>query len=197
MEVTGPRFQCIAADRRASGTRSAAPACQLGNRRHEHEHRRLLQTKRCLSVGRADSLLLAFCGILSYGLLGCWDAGLRASSAPHGQVHRADLQCSRKRYRLRPRSPLASSPSSSVPGVSILRPLKGLDTNLYENLESSFTQDYPNFEILLSVDSEADQALPVVRELLGRYPRVNARIVISTLSGVGDSTYPYSSQIRQ
>ena len=70
---------------------------------------------------------------------------------------------------------------SSVPGVSILRPLKGLDTNLFENLESSFKQEYPNFEILLSVADEHDKALPVVYELLAKYPNVNARVIIGTL----------------
>ncbi|KAI3621816.1 glycosyltransferase family 21 protein [Moniliophthora roreri] len=84
----------------------------------------------------------------------------------------------RKKYRLRPRSPLSSAPPASVPGVSILRPLKGLDTNLYENLESTFTQEYPNFEILLSVADEDDQALPVVRELISKYPSVNAKIIV-------------------
>ena len=88
---------------------------------------------------------------------------------------------SRKRFRVRPRSPLASAPASSVPGVSILRPLKGLDTNLYENLESTFTQDYPKFELLLCVDNEHDQALTVVRELLSKYPHVNARILVGAL----------------
>ncbi|KAF9076112.1 glycosyltransferase like family 2-domain-containing protein [Rhodocollybia butyracea] len=84
----------------------------------------------------------------------------------------------RKRYRLRPRSPLATASPSSVPGVSILRPLKGLDTNLYENLESTFTQEYPNFEILLCVADEDDQALPVVRDLLSKYPHVAAKILV-------------------
>ncbi|KAG8219673.1 hypothetical protein J3R82DRAFT_628 [Butyriboletus roseoflavus] len=82
----------------------------------------------------------------------------------------------RTRYRLRPRSPLATSPNA--PGVSILRPLKGLDTNLYENLESTFVQEYPNFEILLSVADEDDQALTVVRELMAQYPQVNAKIIV-------------------
>lgn len=68
-----------------------------------------------------------------------------------------------------------------MPGVSILRPLKGLDTNLYENLESTFTQEYPNFEILLSVAEDDDQALPVVRELLSKYPNVNAKLIIGML----------------
>lgn len=65
-----------------------------------------------------------------------------------------------------------------MPGVSILRPLKGLDTNLYENLESTFTQEYPNYEIFLSVDHEDDQALPIVRELIAKYPNVNAHVMI-------------------
>ncbi|KAI6153694.1 glycosyltransferase family 21 protein [Pisolithus tinctorius] len=82
----------------------------------------------------------------------------------------------RSRYRTRPRSPLASS--SDAPGVSILRPLKGLDTNLYENIESTFIQEYPNFEILLSVADEHDQALVIVRDLIAKYPHVNARIII-------------------
>ncbi|KIK70779.1 glycosyltransferase family 21 protein [Collybiopsis luxurians FD-317 M1] len=84
----------------------------------------------------------------------------------------------RNRYRLRPRSPLAAADPSAVPGVSILRPLKGLDTNLYENLESTFTQEYPNFEILLCVAHEDDQALPVVRDLVSKYPHVAAKILI-------------------
>ncbi|KAJ7492783.1 glycosyltransferase like family 2-domain-containing protein [Mycena latifolia] len=102
--------------------------------------------------------LLWYAGLWAVGLLGCWAA--------------------RKRYRLRPRSPLAAAPPSSVPGVSILRPLKGLDTNLYENLESTFVQEYPNYEILLSVADENDQALPVAQELISKYPNVNCRIII-------------------
>ena len=67
-----------------------------------------------------------------------------------------------------------------MPGVTILRPLKGLETNLYENLESTFTQEYPNYEIFFCVDDEDDQALSVVRDLIAKYPHVNARIAIGT-----------------
>lgn len=67
-----------------------------------------------------------------------------------------------------------------APGVSILRPLSGLDCNLYNNLCSSFEQAYPleRFEILLSVRDPEDQALPVVREVMARYPHVKARIIV-------------------
>ncbi|KAF9457344.1 glycosyltransferase family 21 protein [Collybia nuda] len=89
----------------------------------------------------------------------------------------------RKRYRLRPRSPLATS--ISAPGVSVLRPLKGLDTNLYENLESTFIQEYPDFEIIFSVADNDDQALPIVRDLIRKYPNVKTRVIIGeTVVGV-------------
>ena len=90
-------------------------------------------------------------------------------------------RCRRRRYRSRPRSPLATSPPDSVPGVSILRPLKGLDANLYENLESTFTQEYPKYEILMCVADAQDPALRVARDLLFKYPQVNARVVVGML----------------
>jgi ceramide glucosyltransferase len=89
---------------------------------------------------------------------------------------------SRQRYRPQ-RQSFSWRPLLQVPGVSILRPLKGLDANLYENLESTFKQDYPNFEILFSVADEQDDALPIVRELITRYPNVNAEIIIGNKNG--------------
>lgn len=68
-----------------------------------------------------------------------------------------------------------------MPGVSIIRPLKGLDANLFENIESSFKQDYPKFEVLLAVAKENDQAVPVVKELLEKYPQVDATLIIGRL----------------
>jgi ceramide glucosyltransferase len=82
-----------------------------------------------------------------------------------------------RRYRDRPLH-VGYTPTSNAPGVSILRPLKGLDPNLYTNLESTFRQNYPNFEILFSVADGKDQAIAVVQELLQLYPNVKARIVI-------------------
>ena len=61
------------------------------------------------------------------------------------------------------------APSSAKPGVSILRPLKGLDPNLYENLRSAFEQDYPDIEIIFSVADDKDPALRVVNELIDRF----------------------------
>jgi cellulose synthase/poly-beta-1,6-N-acetylglucosamine synthase-like glycosyltransferase len=62
--------------------------------------------------------------------------------------------------------------------VTIIRPLKGVDCNLYENLVSSFRQDYSNFEIIFSVASENDPAVKVVKNLMKRYPKVDVKLII-------------------
>lgn len=62
--------------------------------------------------------------------------------------------------------------------MSILRPLRGLDCNLFENLEASFRQDYRKFEIIFSVADEADSAIPIVKELCARYPNVPSKLII-------------------
>ncbi|GAA6059526.1 hypothetical protein JCM10212_006024 [Sporobolomyces blumeae] len=90
------------------------------------------------------------------------------------------LHVARKRYAKLPTSepPVKCLSPDVAPGVSVLRPLRGLDTNLYENLEASFLQDYPNFEIIFSVAEQGDAAIAIVQELMERYPKVDARLII-------------------
>lgn len=68
-----------------------------------------------------------------------------------------------------------------MPPVTIIRPLRGLDPNLYYNLESTLCLDYPRerFEVLFTVQKEDDQACDVVKMLLSKYPDVDARIIVS------------------
>jgi cellulose synthase/poly-beta-1,6-N-acetylglucosamine synthase-like glycosyltransferase len=125
----------------------------------------------------------------SIGSFSSWERSPRQLlSRSYSRHHRTDVltdrtssPTSRRRYRSPiPRSSSSSAPSESVPGVSILRPLKGLDTNLFENLESTFHQEYPNFEIIFSVANEYDQALSVVRALLEKYPHSDARVIVGS-----------------
>ncbi|TKY88821.1 hypothetical protein EX895_002062 [Sporisorium graminicola] len=74
--------------------------------------------------------------------------------------------------------------ADSVPGVSILRPLSGLDSNLFSNLSSSFMQDYPNsrFEVILSIrdstSTESQKVLNVARMVVAAHPHIDARIIV-------------------
>src|SRR5215813_11526491 len=61
---------------------------------------------------------------------------------------------------------------TSLPPVSLLKPLHGLEPFLERNLESFFQQDYPEFEIIFGARDSHDPALSVVRSLQARYPRV-------------------------
>jgi len=117
---------------------------------------------------------------------------------PHVLTDCALSPGSRRRCRPpRPRSPSSSAPPESVPGVSILRPLKGLDTNMFENLESTFHQEYPNFEIIFSVANEYDQALPVVQTLLEKYPNFDARVIVGTCQTFCSSTPVVDRPVEQ
>ncbi|XP_066993687.2 ceramide glucosyltransferase [Anabrus simplex] len=62
------------------------------------------------------------------------------------------------------------------PGVSILKPLMGVDPNLFGNLETFFTMNYPLYELLFCVEDESDPAIMLVRRLMEKYPKVSAKL---------------------
>ncbi|KAG0163507.1 hypothetical protein DFQ28_011564 [Apophysomyces sp. BC1034] len=83
-----------------------------------------------------------------------------------------------KRYRRKPCPTSSKLPAEDAPGVSILRPLRGLDLELDENLRSSFEQQYPKFEVIFSVASADDPAITVVERLMKEYRDVDCRLIV-------------------
>ena len=77
------------------------------------------------------------------------------------------------------------APDASLPAVSVIKPVHGLEPQLRENIESFFRQDYPQYEILFGADTADDAALEVVREVSARYPQVPSRIIVH-----GESPWP-------
>lgn len=63
--------------------------------------------------------------------------------------------------------------------ISILKPLKGLDSGLQDNLKSFFEIRYPQFEILFAVQNPNDPAIGIVQSLMNTYPQVQASLHIS------------------
>jgi len=76
------------------------------------------------------------------------------------------------------RRPAAGAAGEYAPGVSILKPLKGLDRGAYENFASFCRQDYPRYEILFAVSDEEDPAAPVVRRLMRDFQEISIRLVV-------------------
>ncbi len=68
--------------------------------------------------------------------------------------------------------------ASNYPGISILKPLSGLDQGLEANLRTFFEQDYPSFELLFAVRDAADPAATIAQALSNEFPNVSATILI-------------------
>jgi len=77
------------------------------------------------------------------------------------------------------RQRVAAKAVASLPSVSLLKPVHGLEARLKENLESFFHQDYPDYEILFAADSEDNGALAVVRGICARYPQIRTQLVVT------------------
>src|SRR4051794_15983785 len=82
-----------------------------------------------------------------------------------------------RRY-LRARPPALSRETTGEIGLSVLKPLHGLDDNLESNLRTIFEQDYRNYEVLLAVRTDGDLAVPLVRRVQAEYPRVPSRLIL-------------------
>ena len=92
------------------------------------------------------------------------------------------------RYRkiaARARARALAVPAASLPPVTILKPIHGMEEQLEKNLESFFEQDYPDYEVIFGARDAGNPALAIAERVRARFPGVKSQVVLS-----GPPTWP-------
>ncbi len=65
-----------------------------------------------------------------------------------------------------------------TPPVSILKPLRGSDRQMFESFRSHCLQDYPQYEIIFGVNHASDEAVAEVERLQREFPEHDIRLIV-------------------
>ncbi|MDD2308172.1 MAG: bacteriohopanetetrol glucosamine biosynthesis glycosyltransferase HpnI [Desulfuromonadaceae bacterium] len=72
------------------------------------------------------------------------------------------------------------TPSASPPGVSILKPVKGMDADSYDNFASFCTQQYAGkTQLIFAAASPDDAIIPVIRQLMADFTNHDISLVVN------------------
>jgi ceramide glucosyltransferase len=115
-----------------------------------------MQIGEVLRMTTLDALLLAFCLIATSAHLVTTGLGMWRCRAP--------------------REPLPQP--ANAPAVTVLRPVCGIDNFDEATLRSGFELHYPDYRLVFCCDDAADPAAGLVRDLMARYPGVDAELLI-------------------
>ncbi len=67
------------------------------------------------------------------------------------------------------------------PPVTVLKPVCGLEKGLKERLRTACLQDYPDYQVVYSVQDPADPALPLVRKIEAEFGSERVSVVVADI----------------
>lgn len=77
--------------------------------------------------------------------------------------------------------PLPPQRFDVLPPVTLLKPVYGLEKNLRENLRTACTQDYPDYQVVYSVQRRDDPAIPILLELEREFGKARVTVAIENV----------------
>ncbi|MBZ5628855.1 MAG: bacteriohopanetetrol glucosamine biosynthesis glycosyltransferase HpnI [Acidobacteriia bacterium] len=72
----------------------------------------------------------------------------------------------------------ADAPATWAPPVSILKPLRGTDPDIYESFRSHCVLNYPEYELIFGVSDPNDPAIALVQRLQAEFPQRSIRLMV-------------------
>jgi ceramide glucosyltransferase len=76
--------------------------------------------------------------------------------------------------------------SDRIPAVTILKPIAGLEVELFENLCSFCDQDAKVFQVIFGVAQADDPAIEVIRRVIERFPQHDLALVVGGRPSTGN-----------
>lgn len=84
-----------------------------------------------------------------------------------------------------------------LPPISILKPVRGIDPEAYENFSSFLKQDYPKFEVIFGVMDPNDPAIPLIWKIQRDFPEKNISLIVSQPLGTNQKTAILASLAKE